>query len=340
MGFDSSYRSSVFRTRGGGRKRSRGGPYKRRTRPRVPRSMHPPGGGLYGLDKAGREYAMLLADPVSAPLVQPAMAGGQPGQIMRFTCEQSFISGTATNGIVAWTPGLACIPLPGTVTTGLPYPFLIGSGTSSSAVTLGAPVGTAGYQYIPGYSFMTANATSYRCIAADIEVIYAGSEQTRSGMVYLAHTVDNLSMVSGTAYDVNGSIGNVCQRTLRMPDGGVHLRFRPTLIDQEFTNTGPTSAGETPALSMVWDGSGSLVVGVTGVTAGQAVNLRLTAVYEFIPSSTLGITGSSSQACSSKDPLHVIVETLDKYAPGWATILGEMGMAAAASAFMKGGSTK
>jgi len=337
MSFDPSYRSSVYLTRGGQRKRSRGGPYKRRTRSRVPR--HPPGGGLYGLDKAGREYARLLADPVSAPIVQPGMAGGQPGQIMRFTCEQSFINSTNTCGIVAWTPGLACVPLPGTVTAGLPYPFLIGAGTTSS-VTLGAPAASGASGYVPGYSFITANATSYRCIAADLELIYAGSEQTRSGMVYLAHTVDNLSFVSGGIYDVNGTVGNVCQRTIRMPDGGVHLRFRPTLIDQEFTNTGPTSAGETPALSMVWNGAGSLLIGVTGVTAGQTVNLRCTAVYEFIPSSTLGITGASSQACSSKNPLHVIVDSLDKYAPGWATVLGEIGLGMAAAAFMKGGSTK
>ena len=144
-----SYQSSVYRTKG----RSpygRGRSYK--STARISRNIV--SGPSGSLDVAGAKYARLLCDPVNAPVVRPAMNGGQSGQILRFSIESALLSATGTDAAFIWTPGLACVPV-GTSApvANNPYGFLIG-GANAGPVTLGTTVSGSESTYVPGFSLV------------------------------------------------------------------------------------------------------------------------------------------------------------------------------------------
>lgn len=70
-----------------------------------------------GLDKAASDYARLLVDPETAPLVHPIFAGGEGGYLFRAESTFSALGTGAANtgGVFHWTPnaigsnGLDCL---------------------------------------------------------------------------------------------------------------------------------------------------------------------------------------------------------------------------------------
>lgn len=60
---------------------------------------------LLPLDKPALEYANLLVDPCTAPLVHPIYAGGDSGYLFRAESTFSWASdATQTAGVLHWTP--------------------------------------------------------------------------------------------------------------------------------------------------------------------------------------------------------------------------------------------
>nr|WRQ65689.1 hypothetical protein [Tolivirales sp.] len=76
---------------------------RRRSRARVVGNVGP---RIPTLDNAAAQYALLLKNPTSAPLVHPIYAGGEGGYLFR--AQTTFtLHGTdgATAGYLHWTPG-------------------------------------------------------------------------------------------------------------------------------------------------------------------------------------------------------------------------------------------
>lgn len=315
-----AYQSSVYRTKGaspyGYGKRKRDALYSRRVSTR--RVSAPTG----VLDVAGFRYARLLRDPVNAPVVPPAMNGGVGGQILRFSLESTLMGTTGTEAVFAWTPGIGCVIPPPTLLADNPYPVITGTAAAGGNPVLGGLTPTYAPNWVPGYTFMSTNATTYRCIAADVEVIYNGTEANRGGILYLATGVDNFGLLNAptTSRSVSTIFGGIAQKAIRMPDGGVHVRFRPGMIDQEFTNCGPLT---TVQAAKVLDGSSSIGIGITGMPVGSTVNLRVTAVYEFIPSPALNLVIPNSTGDVSNNTTQQVVSHNDKTKPNWAYQVGE-----------------
>ena len=71
------------------------------------------------------------------------------------------------------------------------------------------------------------------------------------------------------------------------------------------------------------NGSGSIGVGISGMPIGSTVNMRLTAVYEFIPSPNLNLVIPESSADVSNNTTQQVISKLDKTKKNWAYEVGE-----------------
>jgi len=122
------------------------------------------------LDQGGLRYAKLLSDPCSGPLVNGPQPGLGGGIVTRFESETTLFSGAlSAGGYLYWLPSNAAY----TVST-----------------TLTPAVASAGSALVPtaGSGYLVANAASYRCLSACMQIYWAGTELNRQGFIGMGYT--------------------------------------------------------------------------------------------------------------------------------------------------------
>lgn len=241
------------------------------------------------LDGPARAYAMLLSDPCMAPLTHPLYAGGEGGILVKAESVFNLVGGgTDTKGLVHWTPGAI-----GTTNSEL----LTDSSNGTFTATANANT--------PGKTFLVANATGVRCVAACLQATYLGTELNRAGNYALGRTQGSLIDL-GSAINF-ADLEPTLEHFTRTPDGTIELRWIPANMDQSFTD--PNVA--TPAQEK--DRKSAITFSASGLTAGSGIRFRLVAIYEYQPKTGTGIaTPSSSRAKSSfsLDDVLNVVETV------------------------------
>lgn len=207
-------------------------------------------------DKAARDYIALLLDPCNGPLVHGLYPGVGAGMIFR--AEYSIplnLGATSAAGFVHFTPG--------------------GNGTSSVCVyAMEAPGDTSpliptGTGYIPAYTFLTGNAAAVRPLAACAQVMYLGSESTRSGLVGVGQTAGS-SIGLGASTNVGNILGCLSNME-RMPVNALEVVWRPGEGDGDFADiSGPATSEGKNAITVAW----------TGAPLGTQIRVRLVVVWE------------------------------------------------------------
>lgn len=242
-----------------------------------------------GLDAPGAAYARLLSDPCNAPLVHPVFGGGNGGLLMRsrsvFTVNTTAL---ATAGYLHWTPGAI-----GTSNSELLSAEFATTGTSGAAAALATA---------PGKAFLAANSTSYRPVAACMQVYYLGSETTRQGFVLVDNTLGGL-------IDLGGSYStDLLSRTLgcysRTPGNCVEAIFKPAMGDETWIDPSVVTA------AVDKDRRGSLTIAWGGLPAATGLSIVLTGVYEWVPNPTSGLAASTESRSTSQNDVRQVMDLL------------------------------
>lgn len=241
------------------------------------------------LDQPAMDYARLLADPCSAPLVHPIYAGGDAGFLFRAESFKTY--GTAagrTAGIMHWTPGY--------VNTSNTELIVM---TANDAVT---PTALGGLSDSPGQAFIAANAKGVRCVAACVKITYPGTEQTRSGRVH--YGITQAGMLDAGDLASADSTAQTLQHYGRTPAETVEILWRPGNADMEFND--PKEA----ASQFIRDRKSAITVAWAGLPVSTGLTFHFTAIYEWTPNIGLGVGHNAIGKARSRNTLDDVVDYL------------------------------
>lgn len=226
------------------------------------------------------DYAKLLLDPCSAPLVHP-VGSGQGGFLARV--ETDFILGngaTNTCGFLRWAPGALCV---GTTDAGWSY------AVADSDTTAATAIGSFASSYLPGYSYITTNSRSLRCVAACAQLFWPGSEVNRQGVVSgVVAPMESITL--GSTYTV-ANVRAGSGFTMRMPTEKMEIKWSPSPSDLLYENAGAVIASNA--------NHNAIVLSWAGIPQATGVRVRLVAVYEWLPQMTNGFIVSADAAPST-----------------------------------------
>lgn len=268
----------------------------------------------YGVDPTSmRKYVELLNDPCTGPLVHaPGSTAG--GMITRFEADYIVGEGAGiTAGFMAFTPG-AINNASGTSHPGNGY---IGAVATSDSVGTTTFINSPGF-YVPGYTYLQTNASSYRCIAMCVQMYWPGSELNRAGIISACQatygTFKQDTAGSGPSVATYRSLSPVVER---MPTDHFEAKWAPSFTDGLFRN--PLSPQEPEA------GHTSLLVTWGGLPAATGVRLRVVAVYEWNPKA-VGLTINSNTSQTGAGGMQDARQLLDKSNAAWWYHTGQAAM--------------
>lgn len=254
-----------------------------------------PRGVRTGLDAQALAWAAILNDPCAAPLAHPCYAGADGGILVRVETSYDIgIGGTDTAGALFWTPGATGNNAG--FAAGLVPATAINSVTAMTGVSISAATQ-------PGYTYLLANASTFRTVAACMQITYLGTEANRSGVI-------NYGNANGSTFNVgdavaSATLANVLEKFERTPVGTVEVKWRPSAFDQTFKEPAlnPTAA----ELARYQ----SLGLAFSGLVAAAGLRVRLVAVYEYTPINNLGVANVSSSRNTSSSSMDHVINFLD-----------------------------
>lgn len=254
-----------------------------------------------GFDAAAKAYARLLLDPCNAPLAHPI---GCPtgGILVRAQSVTSIGGATQTAGVFHWTPGA------------------LGANSVESLIANSLDQNTASafttVTVSPGKTFLGANASAVRCVAACVKIMWDGAESARSGRIAYGNTVGGFIDLSTTTTAAN--IIPALETMERMPQTKAEIRWCPNEFDLAYTDpTVNTSQAEKDRRSAI------TVVGVN-YPANSYITLELTAVYEYLPAPSTGVAMATRSTTSSSNTFNQVIAAINAaYHNPWVQTAGQ-----------------
>jgi hypothetical protein len=245
---------------------------------------------------AMQHYAALLANPCRGPLVH-APGSSEGGQIARFESDVIVGNGaTDTAGAIFWTPGA--------------YNTTTDSGLADFvAATDGTATNFGNRSYAPGYTFLSTNASRYRCLAACMQIYWPGSELNRAGIVSGAQA--NYGFIStATPTTTVANIRAISPVVERMPTDYFEIKWAPNFADSMFRSPGNSTTARPE------DGHSSLLATFAGIPVGTGVRVRLVIVVEWLPRLN-GQVLASNTALYTEGSTFQVRKALDIANPDW-----------------------
>lgn len=241
-----------------------------------------------GFDAAAKAYAKLLLDPCNAPLVHPI---GCPtgGILVRAQSVASLGGPTLTAGVFHWTPGAL-----GANNVEL----LISSVLDQNTATAFATSPSA-----PGKIFLNGNASSVRCVAACVKVMWDGAESARSGRIAYGNSIGGYLDLSSTT--TPAAVIPALETMERTPQTKAEIRWCPNEFDLAYTDpTVNTSQAEK-------DRRSAITVAAVNFPANSYMVLEMTAVYEYLPAPATGIAMNTRSTTRSANTFHQVISAIN-----------------------------
>lgn len=259
----------------------------------------------FDLDAAALQWAALLNDPCNARLTYPCYPSGNAGTVL-IRLEQDnilFNEVSATAGFGVWVPGAAAF---------LRNTIAVTDDTAGSTLTNFAALGA-------GYSYIAANASSFRCVAGCLQITYPGSELSRSGIIGLGVVEANAVLTSVSTGNGGGNlpisasaVRVACQQVGRTPADVYECKWFPGQNDQaSLTNIIPAN------ISSVISGRNAIAFSAAGLPAGVGIRVRTVAVFEVsLDFGEIGVVASVAPPTSTSSMASVVKFLQDKD-PSW-----------------------
>lgn len=253
-----------------------------------------------GLDAWGAAYARLLRNPCGAELAHPVYSGGSGGYLVRV--EKDFLVATTLTSTCSygWFAPSNMSPTNGATT--------FGTFDTTSDLNSGSAVGAAAEEQ-PGFAFLSSVAQGVRCVSACLQVSYPGAELNRSGIVGLGTTTLAIAAGANTA----AGMRTLATKVARTPDGVLEVKWTPNDAAQHYVNPNDSNAS-----GNFEDDFPALFYTAAGLPAGVGLRVRLVAVYEWLPRSTMGVIGTpGDNVTKSRNTLNHVINAL-RNAGDWA----------------------
>lgn len=257
------------------------------------------------LDAYGRAYARLLMDPCNAPLTRGLGLSTGDSIIVRLESDAILFNGaTFTAGVLVWTPGSKT------------------SFINSYATDTGGSAWVSNAAGIAG-GFLNSNSTSYKCLAACLQVSWPGSEQNRQGILGLGvvpssfQTRVSPATVGGQASTASAAdVRSLAQFVGRIPSDTKEIVWRPgPNDDQDFDYS---SYNINPAnLPSLCGNRNSIILSYSGGPVSTGIRVRTVAVYEYTPLDSSGFVSSVQTSPSVNSPADVLRAIDSAKGPGW-----------------------
>lgn len=261
--------------------------------------------GLRQLDDKGKEYARLLMDPCSAPLVHPVYPGGDAGFLFRGESFVTFGNGVSdTAAVVHWTPGYVNA-------TNTELVYLNGTSGAFSGTTVTSALS-------PGRAFLAANARGVRCVAACLKITFPGAESARSGRVHYGHTTAGTIDAGQTV--TADQVAVLLQHYGRTPTDTIEVFWRPGIADTEFND--PTETASAP----LRDRKSSITVAFAGLPAAVGLTFHFTAIYEWTPVQNLGVANNALGKNQSRNSMDDVLDVITRAGFRFVKHVGMAGM--------------
>lgn len=278
------------------------------------------------LDDLGVAYGRLLADPCNAPVVRAPYPGGGGGFIARFELDGMWGYGATETGMaLVFTPGALQMAGGASVLNMVCYnsaPFTTDTTISSFTVNGDAP----------GRTFLLANSSGYRPVAACLEAYWPGTEQNRQGFL----GVGSLPIgIQNSAAVTPAQLRGAADLVTRMPDGKASINWRPLADDENFRdpNVSNTTLGHFDEFGQIW------VVG-TNLPVATGIRVRMVVVVEWLPQRSIGMSGTSiTGEPITRNSVRDVLTALDK-AGRWTVGVAEGAMAAISSTLAAGSAVR
>jgi hypothetical protein len=250
---------------------------------RVTRNM------MTGLDEQARCWARLLNDPCNAPLCHPVYSGSNGGILLR-CCNYSSLTASSSQTALnfTWAPGLGGA-------------IAVFAATDVTAVALPS-LGTG---FIPGTNYLVNNAGSFRAVAACLKVTWGGTELNRQGYLRFGNVNFSDVGIPGTTTTTVANISTLLEASCRVPEDGLEVKWRPTDFDQQTCNPNNSDS------SQDYGRRGSICLNASALPPSSTLILETTAVYEYQPVTSLGVTAATASTTRSHNTLDHVIEALD-----------------------------
>lgn len=208
-------------------------------------------------------------NPCDAPLVNPVYPGSSSGYVTRF---QSFTQGPT---LLSSNSDQVFHFAPGDIST-TQVGIMTGEVASGGTISLDNTIN------LPGMTFLQANASAARCVAACLKITFAGTESTRGGRLHYGHTQASLLDVGETT-TIN-DLAPQLQNYSRIPAETVELVWKPSEGDMLFRD--PNVA----QIAQLRDTLSAITV-AAAVNTGRLV-YDVTVVYEWQPKTQSGVSSA------------------------------------------------
>lgn len=188
------------------------------------------------------QYARLLADPCTAPLVAPQYGASDGGYLAKLSSHENFTIGSANtggnsgqSGYLLWYPDYTGIN-GGSGTDGSMYVFGASNASTGPANSTTSPLGLGSFGSTngaflddPTRTFVqTSLVQDTRCAAACLKFLYTGRADALSGRVGYLENVPREALLTGTGGPPNvNDMFRYSNASMRTPAHGLENKFRP-----------------------------------------------------------------------------------------------------------------
>lgn len=268
------------------------------------------------LDPAAQGAAKMLYDPCGSELV-PSVYPGDRGYINRFS--SNFNSGQGTGE----TSSLIIFKVGNNITFN-------GSTAASATAQAISYVDTQA----PGAAFLNTNASKLRATGACLIIRPSAAPNNATGQIYYG-VVPASALPQGASVSVQDIIPLLSQscsasQALLNP---LEVKWSPGTFDDRYSPaTGITGDDDTDR--------NLIVVATAGFAAATGFNVRATAIYEWCPNPTLGVSIDSTSVAPSKCDLACVLRNLKRKDTDWWWALGKKtlaGMQAVSTGYLTAG---
>lgn len=270
------------------------------TKPKTSRPKQQPQDNGESLDLVAKSHAAMLHDPCNSDLT-PSVYSGDRGYVNRFVFNNNL--GT-TAGTTAW----AYIIKPGNSIS-----FNTDQPTSAATIAVGYANG------YPGNVFLAANAAKHRCVALCTTIRPTAAPSSATGTIHFG-IVNAASVANGTVVSVDSLVG-LCSDSVSVSQAlmqPLEVKWSPGGFDDRYSPT--WTAGFTGDDDS--DRNVLIVCGI-GFIAASGVQARTTAIQEWSPKQSLGITNDATSVSPSKCDKECVLRMLKAKDKSWWWSLGK-----------------
>lgn len=330
---------------------------QRKRRNRQPKNMKDESEGDYtpSLQQSKLlDYAELIANPCTGPLVAPEYGASDHGYLARFQKSHNLtLAAGQPNGFFVYFPdytGDVGDPAAAATTNGSIVGYADSSSTARPSNTIASPqfqallsTDAAGFSSAdPAHNWVAGESVQdARTVAACLQMAYLGTVSGCQGRVGFLEGIPREMLLTGGAGGLPPNVNELMSIAAdidRLPLNKLEIKYRPSTSGEAFRSEGGPGVSVSPdnCFTVGIPGTSITTLGQSGIstgsgtgigfvwqglpTDGSTVNFTVYKSVEWRPEASAGIVMPVPRAISGNNHSQQVVAMLDRSHPGWTRV--------------------